>query len=240
MRVILTIALLLAFAAPALASGADPAGVFRYELRALGALAGEAVLTISEPKSVGDREVRRVRIEARTAGLAGRVYKASGHGTAIVDDQHRPMRVEWTAKPKGNLRDAKVKIGPKGVKGLYRRAGRKDEKINYDTATWPMDAVSAYIAIPQHDLTPGPRERRPFFDGRKLGTIDMTVGEAQEIHLPIGLRLAVPVHITVKRPGRSRKVVFWVGPEDRVLYRIQVEFGILNTVDADLVGMRRL
>ncbi|MDP6944748.1 MAG: DUF3108 domain-containing protein, partial [Myxococcota bacterium] len=218
MRVLILLLLALSMAQPVAATSPDPEGTFRYELRALGALAGEAVLTISEPMTIGKSPVRRVRIEARTAGLAGRVYKATGDGTAIVNAEHQPMRVDWTAIPKGNARDARVKIGPTGIKGLYRREGRKDEPIDYKTTTWPMDAVSAYLSIPQQDLTPGPRDDRPFFDGRKLGVIAMTVGTPKQIHVPVGLRLAVPVHITITRPGRTREVTFWVGPEDRVLY----------------------
>lgn len=239
MRALLSLLLLTAAAGPATAALPDPAGVFRYELRALGALAGEAVLTIGQAKVAGKRTVRKVRIEARTAGLAARLHKATGDGTAIVNANYQPLRVDWKADSKGNTRDAKVTIGPRAVTGLYRRMGQKDEPVAYKTSQWSIDAVSAYVWVGQQDLTVGHSFERPFFDGRKLGTLAGTVGEAKNIHVPLGLRKAIPVRMVVRRPGKSRNVTFWIGEADRLLYRIEVEYGILNTVRADLVGLRR-
>lgn len=239
MRALIVTGFMVLFALPATAATPDPAGVFRYQLRALGSTAGEAVLTIGAPEALGRQTVRRVRLEGRTTGLAARINPMMGDGTAIVDAAYHSRRIDWKAEIKGTPRDASAKIGPRGVRGSYRRGDRRPVSVVLSTDQWPLDSISAYAWLPQQELTPGRRFERPFFDGRKLGTLVATVGKPKTIHIPMGLREAIPVHLTLTRKGKTRKLTLWIGPDDRVLYRMQIKFGVLNGVKADLVGMRR-
>jgi hypothetical protein len=229
-------------AAPAGASAAprpDPAGVFRYQLTAMGTLGGEAVLTVDGSSALGDGTARRVRLEARTAGVAGRVYKAKGDGTTVMDRGFNPLRMKWSSETRGYPRDATLVFHAKGVQGTYRGNQEYVSRVDVTTETWPLDAISAYLWLPQQPLASGATYQRPFFDGRRIGTLEATVGLPRSIQVPVGLRDVVPMHITAGRPGKEKTIVFWVGVLDRVLYRIEVSHGILGTVRADLIGLKR-
>ena len=250
MRLLIVVGILALSALPASASLPEPAGVFRYQLRALGASAGEVALTIGEPTRTGRQTVRQVRIEARTTGFVARAHPAFGDGTAIVDDAFQPRRLTWSADLAGQARGARVRIGPRSVRGTYRRAGVASEPFVYRSDAWPLDSVSAYAWLPRQDLTPGNRLERPLFDGRRLSTLVATVGRPRTLHTPMGTREAIPVHVTITRPpvavkgavprARSpRRMTLWIGPSDRVLYRVEARWGALGRVTADLVGVRR-
>ena len=217
----------------------DPAGTFRYQLKALGALAGDAVLTVSPLSSVGAAQVRRVRLEAKTAGVAGRLYKAMGDGTTVVDSALRPLRMKWRSIIRDYPRDAELSFTKRGVEGTYRHRDKFVLSIDEKTEGWPLDAISAYLWLPQQRLIPGARYTRPFFDGRRVGTLSARVGETRSIQVPAGLREVIAMDIVATTKRRERKVTFWIGLSDRVLYRIEVSHGILGTVQADLVGQRR-
>ena len=242
-RTLLALGVVAALIGPGAQSAATPKdipeGVFRYQLRALGALGGEAVLTIGAERRIGTGSARRVRLEARTAGIAERVYKAEGDGTVIVDQQLRPLRLKWTSTVRGLWRSGDLTFGARSIKGRYRRGENLHQKVDYTTEVWVMDALSAYVQIPQLTLTPQTTTEGPFFDGRWLGKIKTRIGEPASIRVPVGLREVIPVHIVAGRPGREREVTFWIGRADRVLYRVEMVYGLLNVVQADLVGVRR-
>ena len=218
---------------------ADPAGTFRYELRALGALAGEAVLTIGPLRAAQKRPARQVRLEARTAGVAGRIYKAWGDGTTIVDEGHQALKMKWKSMTRGVPRDADLSFHDRGVKGTYTHRKRFVLTLDEKSAERPLDAISAYLWLPQRPLNPGAIYERPFFDGRRLGALRAVVGEARSIQVPVGLREVVPVEISAKTRRQDRRVTFWVGIHDRVLYRVEVSHSVLGRVRADLVAQRR-
>jgi hypothetical protein len=235
----MTGALALSSAAAWAAPPSDPAGIFRYQLTVLGTIGGQAVLTVERSSALGDGHVRRVRLEARTAGVAERIYKASGDGTTVVDGRFNPLRMKWVSKTRGKPRAAKLVFDERGVHGTYRHGPKSVRAIDISTESGALDAVSAYVWLPQQPLTLGATYQRPFFDGRRLGTLEATVGERRSIQVPVGLREVVPMSIVAGREGHRKSVVFWIGPRDRVLYRIEVSHGILGTVRADLIGHQR-
>ncbi len=230
-------ALILLWAHPTSAN--EPTGSFRYELRALGALAGEAVLTVSPPRQLGDEAVRHVRLEARTSGVAGRVYSAMGDGTTIVDADYRALRMKWRSTLRGVPRDAELSFHDEGLKGTYRHRDRFALALDEVTKGRPLDAISAYLWLPQQALIAGHTYTRSFFDGRRVGTLTAEVGTPRSIQVPVGLREVVPMEIVVKTRAKPRRVTFWVGVKDRVLYRIEVSHRVLGRVRADLVAQRR-
>ena len=232
------IALLNALPAQALPE-AEPQGMYRYELRAFGALAGEALLTIGEPTLLKDGPLRRVRIEARTAGAAARIFEAEGDGTSLVNHRFLPLRMKWKATIRGRLRQAEDSMNAGGMEGQYQYGTKAPRPIKQSCDTWPLDAVSAYLWLPQQDLSPGKEYRRPFFNGKSMGELVAEVGKVQSIQVPVGLREVVPMRISAGREGKKRRVTFWVGVKDRILYRIDVAHGVLGIVRAELVGVRR-
>ena len=217
----------------------EPAGMFRYQLTVMGAVGGEAVLTIGSPSKVGDDSVRHIRLEARTAGVAGRIYDAQGDGTTVIDSALNPLRMKWSSKTRGKPREANIVFHARGVKGTYRFTSKPARKLRLKSKSWPMDAISAYLWLPQQSLEVGAEYRRSFFDGRRLGTLKATVGSPSSIQVPVGLREVVPMQIVADRAGKKREVVFWIGRHDRVLYRTELAHGILGKGRADLTGIQR-
>ena len=217
----------------------EPAGIFRYQLTVLGAVGGEAVLTVGAPSKIGDESVRHIRLEARTAGVAGRIYDAQGDGTTVIDSALNPLRMKWSSKTRGTAREANILFHERGVKGTYRYASKPVRKLRLKSKSWPLDAISAYLWLPQRALEEGATYRRSFFDGRRLGRLKAKVGSPRSIQVPVGLREVVPMQIVAGRAGKEREVVFWIGRQDRVLYRIEVTHGVLGKVRADLIGLQR-
>ena len=230
------------FGVPAVASASpfsEPAGMFRYQLTVMGAVGGEAVLTIGAPSTIGDQSVRHIRLEARTTGVAGRIYDAQGDGTTVIDSALNPLRMKWSSRTRGAAREGNVLFHARGIKGTYRYKSKPVRKLRLKSRSWPLDAISAYLWLPQQSLEEGAEYRRSFFDGRRLGTLKATVGSPSSIQVPVGLREVVPMQIVADRAGKKREVVFWIGRHDRVLYRIEVAHGILGKVRAELTGIQR-
>ncbi len=216
-----------------------PGGIFRYQLRAFGALAGEARLTIDTPTLGQGDGLHRVRIEAETAGAAARIFDAQGEGTSLVNARFLPMRMKWQATLRARLRKAEATMGAKGLEGSYQYGKKTPRRFKHTTAQWPLDAVSAYLWLPRQDLKPGARYVRPFFDGKWMGQLEAKVGKVSSIQVPVGLREVVPIKISAGRKGKARRVTFWVGVDDRILYRIDVAHSVLGRVSAELVALRR-
>ena len=72
--------------------------VLHYELQALGGPAGEAALTMGAVRRIKGRRLRPIRIEARTIGVAGRVYPFTGGGTTWIDFRDLPVRIRWDSE----------------------------------------------------------------------------------------------------------------------------------------------
>ncbi|MGB0590254.1 MAG: DUF3108 domain-containing protein [Myxococcota bacterium] len=238
-QLLVTLSLVTGSAVASTSSLHEPAGIFRYQMTAMGTLGGEAVLTVEEATKIGEGAARRIRLEVRTSGVAGRVFRAEGDGTTVVDEAFNPLRMKWSSTTRGKRREAKLALHSKGVQGRYRHKDNVLHKVDITTKSWPLDAISAYLWLPQQPLKAGTTYARTFFDGRRIGTLRATVGVARSIQVPVGLRDVVPMTIVAGRAGREKDVTFWIGVTDRVLYRIEVSHGILGMVRADLTGAQR-
>ena len=129
LNVISALTLLLALAAaPAASAALEGERSFKFELRSVGAHAGEAVLSIGERTKVGERWLRAVRLEAKTAGLLGKLYRAGADATTWIDDHWLPVRAHWNGVTKTGKRRVDATFGAKRVISEYEREGRKTKK----------------------------------------------------------------------------------------------------------------
>lgn len=234
-------------AAPQAATSATPATAsegqtaFRYRLKALGASAGEAVLTVGEPLEVGKRKLRSIRLEAKTSGLAGRVYAALGDGTSWVDGSWLPVRSVWRAVIKGGKRYAESKYERDRIVGQYEREGRPTRKINHRVPGRATDVVSAFIWLAHQPLKAGDAIDKRLHDGNRTYRLKGVVGEASSISVPLGVRDAVPVKMELLRAGKViRHITYWIGADDRMPYKVTFDYGALGNIDAELIGHRKL
>ena len=142
----LALALLgLAFATPALASD-DPTGsqAFKYELRALGAKAGEAVLLIGDLQAVGKDQLRPIRIDARTEGLAAKVMETTSASTTWVDKLWLPVRARWDIAINRVQRVYKTIFAGKKVTGTDERDGKLFANNDFTIPQRGSDIVSVF------------------------------------------------------------------------------------------------
>lgn len=231
----------LVLAPSALASSPSPAldqvHTFRYEIRALGGEAGEAVLTLGAEKAVEGKKLRPVRIEAKTGGLAAKLYKAWGDATAWVDRLGLPAATAWKATSPTGAKEGKAKFTGKRVDGEYT-LGTTTKPVKAKLPERALDVTSAFAWALGLDLTEGRIEKKALFDGRRFFALEAKVGKASDLTLPIGLREAVPILITVTRGKVERRLVYWVGKADRVPYKLEFQYGTLGDVEALLVQMK--
>ncbi len=233
-------------AASALAtSGSDDkasARAFRYELRALGARAGEAVLFIGAEKKVGGRELRKVRIDARTEGMAAKFVQTETASTTWVDRLWLPVRARWDVALNEVERIYKATFDGRHIKGTDERGGKVFKKHDYRLAKRGADIISIFPWIMQQDMTPGTEYAIEVFDGRRVYELSFTVGSATEIHVPLGLRKAIPLKGTVRRgDAYKRDLTLWLSAEaDRAPLKLSFKYGLLGSVDALLVGHRKV
>jgi len=223
------------------ATAAEPKGerAFRYELRALGTYAGEAVFSIGATEHVGRRALRPIRIEAFTAGLAANFINAKTRSTAWVNPAWLPIRARWDQTIDGVDRVLKTVFESRRVKADDQKKG-KIEKVDLETPAHPHDLVSVFSWLMQADLSPGVSYQLPVFDGKRIYNVEVTAGIAKEIQVPVGFRNAIPLKIKVTRGEYKRDMELWLSAEkERTPLKMVFKYGLIGTVEASLVGERK-
>ena len=214
---------------------------YRYELRALGAKAGEAVLFIGTPEKIGKHTLRPVRIDARTEGLAASMMKTDTASTSWVDHVWLPVRGRWDITLDKVRRVYKTVFEGRRIKGTDTRAGKLFAKNDYTLRQRGVDIVSVFPWIMHQDMSPGTQYAIQVYDGRMVYDLAFTVGTASDIHLPIGIRKAIPLRGKISRgDAYSRDVEVWVSADtDRAVYKLVFKYGVLGEVEAVLVGNKK-
>jgi len=226
-------------ASSALAEAPTGERAYRFELRALGTYAGEAVFSIGAEEKVGKRMLRPVRIDAYTAGLAANFMAGKTTSTAWVNQTWLPVRVRWDQTINNVKRVVKASFDNKSVKGSDERDG-KSEKVDLQTSQHGLDLVSVFPWLMQADLSPGANYDLPVFDGKRIYNVAVSAGTAKEIQVPVGFRKAIPLKIVVTRGEYKREMELWFSAEkDRTPLRIVFKYGLIGTVEASLVGEKK-
>jgi len=224
----------------ALAEAPDGERAYRYELRALGTYAGEAIFSIGAEETIGKRQLRPVRIDAFTAGLAANFLAGKTMSTAWVNQAYLPIRVRWDQVIDGVKRIVKASFTGKSVKGTEEKNGKVSEKVDLKTAQHGLDLVSIFAWLMNADLSPGAQYTIPVFDGKRMYQVSVTAGTAKEIQVPVGFRQAIPLKIHVSRGAYKRDMELWMSAEkDRTPLRLVFKYGLIGTVEASLVGEKK-
>ncbi len=210
---------------------------WRYELRALGGRAGEVVMTLGGPHRFGARLLRSVRIEVKTDGMAARLFPAVADGTSWIDGDWLPVRADWTGSINADKREIRYKYRGNRAKGEYKRGGQV--LLSFDDAApdRTVDTVSVLTWIMSREMTPGSEYHRPYFDGRRFFDMVATVGKSKEISLPVGLREAYPVSVTMTHGKIRYQMVVWVGAYARVPYKTAFDFKPLGGLEMVLTSL---
>jgi hypothetical protein len=235
------LAALLLTASPASAGTAAESTVeqaWRYELRALGGRAGEVVMTLGGPRKFGTRLLRSVRIEARTDGMAARLFPAIADGTSWIDGEWLPVRADWTGSINTDKREIRYKYLGKRARGEYKKGGQVLLSLDEKAAARTVDTVSVITWVMSRDMVPGTEYQRPYFDGRRFFDMVATVGQPKEISLPVGLREAYPVSVRMTHKKIRYDMVIWVGVHDRVPYKTAFDFKPLGGLEMVLTSLR--
>lgn len=233
------VALSLVAPSAAAAGPADGARSFKYELRSVGARQGQAILSIGERTRVGDRWLRSVRLEARTEGLLGRLYRAGADATTWIDDHWLPVRAHWEGFTKTGKRRVDVRYEGRRILGEYEREGKPLQKTDRKLVRRTTDTVSVFAWLMNQDLRPGQRMRQPLFAGTRIYWLTIEVGEPERILVPVGLRVAYPVKVVATRGKKYRReATYYLGVDDGVPYKLSFTYGLVGAVEAVLVGAR--
>lgn len=226
-----------------LSARAEPAAserAYRYELRALGAYAGEAVFAFGKAETVGKRELTPIRIDGFTAGLTASFLDAKTTSTTWVDTSWLPVRSRSDQVINKGKRTLKVSFEPTRVHGTDERDGKLFNKIDIKPDKTNLDLVSIFPWLMHADLSPRSKHSVLVFDGRRLYNVDVTVGIASEVHVPIGLRRAIPLKIKVHRGEYKRDMELWLSADkDRTPLKFVFKYGVVGTVEAQLVGEKK-
>lgn len=239
------VALSLLAVVPAIASSAhaEPAAeerAYRYELRALGAYAGEAVFQIGKPETVGKRELTPIRIDGFTAGLTASFLDAKTSSTTWVDTSWLPVRSRTDQTINKISRILKVSFEPQKVTGTDERGGKLFNRIDLKPDKTNLDLVSIFPWLMNADLSPRARHSVLVFDGRRLYNVEVHVGMASEVHVPIGMRRAIPLKIKVSRGDYKREMELWISADkERAPLKFVFKYGMVGTVEAQLVGEKK-
>ncbi len=214
---------------------------YRYQLTALGARAGEAVLQVGLPEMVGKTALRALRLDARTDGLAASFLNVESLSTTWVDSEWLPVRSRWDMVVDGTKRVVKGTFAGRAVTGTDERDGKLFEKNEVRANDPPLDLVSMFGWLMNQDLSPGTKYVVPVFDGRRLYMVALSVGVAKEIQVPVGFRRGIPVKAVVTREGYRREVELWLSADkDRAPLRMVFKYGVLGTVEAELIAEKKV
>ena len=210
-----------------------------YDLEAFGTKAGKIEVVLSKPRSVAGRTLRAANLKAETAGTAAKMFRAVGEGTSWLDSNWLPVRMNWESEAKGKKRrvDAKMRVGK--ITGEASRAGEPFKPLDLSFDGRAVDFVGLSVWVASRPLRPGRVYKAPYFDGYRVGKIQATVrGTVEQIHIKSGLRKVLPIDVVVETDKGDRNSSFFIGIDDGVPYRIDVEFSVLGTVRAELRSMQ--
>jgi len=223
------------------ASDDESVHAFRYELRALGTRAGEAVFHIGNAREVAKRSLRPVRIDARTEGLAARLLRTEAVSTTWVDAAWLPVRARWDIELDRVKRIYRTTYNGRRITGTDTRNGAVFKHNDFTLRQRGADIISIFPWVMNQDMTPGTRYAIEIFDGRRVYDLEFTVGTASELSLPVGLRQAIPLTGVVTRGNEFRReLTLWLSAEpDRTPLKLSFNYGLLGNVEAILVGQRR-
>ena len=214
---------------------------YRYQLTAMGARAGEAVLQVGLPELVGKTVLRALKLDARTDGLAASFLNVESLSTTWVDASWIPVRSRWDMVVDGIKRVVKGTFEGRAVTGIDERDGKLFEKNELRANDPPLDLVSMFGWLMNQDLSPGTKYVVPVFDGRRIYMVALSVGVAKEIQVPIGFRRGIPVKAVVTREGYKREVELWLSADkDRAPLRMVFKYGVLGTVEAELIAEKKV
>jgi len=207
--------------------------VLHYDLQALGGPAGEAALTIGALRTLKGKRLRPIRLESRTVGVAGRVYPFVGGGTTWIDADDLPVRIRWDSDTPFGRRTVTANTRGKRLRGHYQR-GAVQKTVKRDLAQRPTDLVSAVAWLGSRPLRTGDTLKIPVFLGMRVYDMVATVGEPDTIHLPVGLREAVPVRIVATNGKRRYDAEVWYTTSDHTPALLRVRIRGLGLVEARL------
>ncbi len=213
---------------------------FRYELRAMGTYAGEAIFTIGKPEKVGARMLTPIQIDGFTAGVTKNFLDANTKSTTWVDKTWVPLRARTDQTIDKVNRVIKTSFETKKIEATDERSGKVFNKMKFNVPDRGFDLVSIFPWLMHQDLSPNARYSLPVFDGRRLYQVEVTVGIAREVQVPIGIRRGIPLKIKVTRGSYEREVELWLGADkERAPLKLVFKYGILGTVEASLVSERK-
>jgi hypothetical protein len=213
---------------------------YRYELRAMGTYAGEAVFSIGKPEEVGSRTLVPIQIDGFTAGITKNFVDAKTQSTTWVDKTWVPMRARSDQTIDRVKRVIKTSFERKKIAATDERDGKLFKKYDFNVADRGFDLVSIFAWLMHQDLSPSARYTVPVFDGRRIYQLDITVGIARELQVPIGIRRAIPLKIKVSRGDYKRDVELWIGADkERTPLKLVFKYGVIGTVEASLVSERK-
>lgn len=218
----------------------DASRSLRYELKALGASAGEAIMVVGTPEKVGKTMLRPIRIDAKTDGLAANFLRADSMATTWVDTRWLPVRSRWDQVIDGMRRVIKGSFSNRGVAGSEERNGKPFEKHDHQIGEHPLDLVSIFAWLMHQKLEPGMMFTMPVFDGRRIYKVELKVGVISELHLPIGHRKGIPLAVTISRGTYRRDAELWISADrEPVPLKVVFKYGLIGTVEAMLAAEKK-
>ncbi|MFT7580056.1 MAG: hypothetical protein ACI9MR_001723, partial [Myxococcota bacterium] len=239
LKVLLVVGLTLTTAGAALAEDATNRQ-YRYKLVAMGQGAGEAVLNIGAPAMVDGKPLRAIRIDAKTGGLAAKFVNTATTSTTWVNERWQPVAARWDSDKSNYKQILKTKFDGRKINATDERDGKLHRKISYKTKEAGVDLISVFPWLMAQDMTPGTKYTVELFDGNRVYRVDIEVGKAKEIHVPIGMRKAIPLRATISRGSYSRKMTaYFSADKDRAPLKLVFKYGLIGKVEALLVSHRK-
>ncbi len=181
-----------------------------FEVKMLGAVAGEVVLAAGKRSKKDGRQVRPLVGFLRSSDFLGKFYPIKDKLVTLVDEESfLPIKTDFYIKEKSKQVDYHTNFDQKKhhVHSLKRRYNKdpkkkaKERKREFRSIAPLYEGLSSIYAARRLDLKPGLKFQYYIWDGRKERLVSVEVVGIEDVQTGIGFVKATRVNISSKITG---------------------------------------
>ena len=174
-----------------------------YDVKMLGAHAGQALLAAGAPTKYAGREVQPVVGFIRSGEFLNKFYPVENRLVVLLDaETYRPMKSDFYIDENGKKLTYRTTYheGKRLVRSI-RHKGGKTLKRNFTTAAALYEPLGSVYAARRMDLTPGEKYSYYLWDGRKERHVEISVIGVERVWTQMGWIEATRIELSTRISG---------------------------------------
>jgi len=174
-----------------------------YDVKMLGAHAGQAILAVGEPTQYEGRDVQPVVGFVRSGEFLNKFYPVENRMVVLLDGESaRPLKSDFYINENGKKLNYHTTYneGKRLVRSVRRKSGR-DLRRNFTPATAIYEPLGSVYAARRMNLEAGTTFSYYLWDGRKERHVTITVKDVERVWTQMGWVEATRIELETRISG---------------------------------------